>query len=90
MKPLRDLYGKEPVNEFIPVRLRAVRQVMLDGGRLSRTSINKRVDIIRRMFKWGVAEGIVEEATYRALTCVDGLRAGKTEAREPEPVHSDP
>ncbi|MBU4270581.1 MAG: site-specific integrase [Planctomycetes bacterium] len=83
---LRSLYGTTPANEFGPVALKAVRGQMLGSGRLNRTTINKRIDIIRRMFKWAVAEEIVAPAVYQGLQAVAGLRKGRTEARESKPV----
>jgi hypothetical protein len=56
---LRRLYSTTPANDFGPVALKAVRGQMLGSGRLNRTTINKRIDIIRRMFKWGVADQLV-------------------------------
>jgi len=38
------------------------------------------------VFKWGVAQELVPESVYRALACVPGLRKGRTQAPEPEPV----
>ncbi len=86
LRVLRQLYGTTPANEFGPMALKAVRQAMLESGRLSRTTINKRIDIIRRMFQWAVAEQIVAPAVYQGLQAVAGLRKGRTEAREPTPV----
>jgi integrase len=83
---LRRLYGATPANEFGPVALKAVRGQMLGSGLLNRTTINKRIDIIRRMFKWGVAEEIVAPTVYQGLQAVAGLRKGRTGAREPQPV----
>ena len=86
LRDLRRLYGITQANEFGPVALKAVRQTMLQSGRLNRTTINKRVDNIRRVFKWAVAEQIVAPAVYQGLQAVSGLRKGRTEAREPIPV----
>jgi integrase len=38
------------------------------------------------MFKWGVAEEMVPESVWRALTTVRGLEKGRSSARETEPV----
>ena len=42
------------------------------------------------MFKWGVAEELVNPSVYQALNAVSGLRRGRTEARESEPVRPVP
>jgi integrase len=39
-----------------------------------------------RVFKWGVAEEMVPESVWRALTTVRGLEKGRSPARETEPV----
>ena len=72
-----------PLNEA--QKLKALRQVMIDEG-LSRGVVNQRVGRIRRMFKWAVAEELVLEPVYRALLAVDGLKAGRSSAREIGPV----
>ena len=38
------------------------------------------------MFKWGVENELVPVEIYRALAAVAGLRKGRTEARETDPV----
>ena len=53
---------------------------------LSRTEVNRRVDRIRRMFRWAVAEELIPAPVYDALRSVPRLQKGRTEAREPEPV----
>jgi hypothetical protein len=38
------------------------------------------------MFKWAASEQLVEVAVYQVLTTVAGLRKGRTEARETDPI----
>lgn len=57
---------------------------------LSRREVNKRVGHVLRMFKWAVANEMVPAAVLHALQTVDGLRQGKTEARETEGVKPAP
>jgi integrase len=47
---------------------------------------NYLVQQIRRIFKWGVSQELIPETVYRALATVSGLKRGRTEAREPDPV----
>ena len=42
LRPLRQLYGHTPAREFGPLRLKAVRQAIIDSG-LCRSEVNKRV-----------------------------------------------
>jgi integrase len=85
LKPLRRLYGKFPVSDFGPIALKTIRKGWIDAG-LARRHINQRVGRIKRLFKWGVAEELVPPSTFQALQAVDGLRYGRTEARETEPI----
>lgn len=89
LRQLGHLYGTLPAADFSPLRLKAVRDVMIAEG-LSRGVINQRVGRITRMFKWAVAEELVPGALYEALLAVEGLKAGPSRARECEPVRPVP
>lgn len=62
---------------------------MVDAG-LSRGVINQRVGRIKRVFKWAVAEELVPEPVHRALLAVEGLKAGRSAARETDRVEPVP
>jgi len=79
------LYGREPAATFGPVKFKAVRQTLIDAGH-SRPYINKLMAIVPRIFKSGAAEELVPASVYHALRTVEGLKKGRTKAREPEPV----
>ena len=85
LRPLRKLYGSTPARAFGPLALKAVRQRMIEND-LSRGVINNRVNRIKRFFRWAVSEEHVPASVYEALRTVAGLRCGRTEARETEPV----
>ena len=85
IKYLRTWYGKEPAESFGPMALKALRQRMVDDGH-SRRYVNDHVARIKRMFKWAAGEELVPEATFRGLSLVEGLRKGRTTARETAPV----
>ena len=89
LRPLAKLYGRTPAAEFGPKALKAVRQHMIDAD-LSRGVINSRMSRIKRMFKWAVAEELVPPSVYHGLQAVAGLRFGRSEARETEPIHPVP
>ncbi len=82
LRPLRELYGDLPANKFSPLMLDAVRRTMISSGRLCRKEINRRTNLIRGAFKWGVSKGLVKVRIWRALTALDPLRAGHMAARE--------
>lgn len=83
--PLTDAYPHRPVNSFGPAELKVVRQRMIDHHDWSRGLVNRRVNRIRHIWKWGVEEGVVRADTWHALLVVRGLQAGRTTARETEP-----
>jgi integrase len=82
---LKHLYGHTPAREFGPLAMKAVRQAMVDAD-LCRTVVNARVNRVRRVFKWAASEELIPFAAYQSLTTVQGLRRGRSTAREPEPV----
>ena len=78
---LKALYGHTSAEKFGPKCLKAVRTKMIsDGG--SRRYVNQQVGRIKHMFKWAVAEEMVDAPVYQRLCAVSGLQEGKTEARE--------
>jgi integrase len=85
LDPLADLFGLANANEFGPKSLKLYRQhlVSLD---LSRQVVNACVSRVKRMFKWGVAEELVNPAVYHGLFAVAGLAYGRSDARETEPI----
>lgn len=82
---VRELYADRPADSFGPVALKAVRDRMVEAG-LARSTINQNVGRIRRAFRWAASEELIPASVPEALATVDGLRAGKTTAREPEAV----
>ncbi len=84
-RPLRELYGHTPAVSFGPKALATVRQRMIDNG-LCRTLINRRVERVRRAFRWAASEELIPVTVYEALRTVAGLRRGRSEVRESEPV----
>jgi len=79
------LYGTAPVAEFGPLKLSRVVETMVKQG-LSRTTVNKRLGKVKRMFAWGVGQELVPAPVWQALLAVDGVKKGRTAAKEPEPV----
>jgi integrase len=85
LRPVRQLYGLTPATAFGPLALRAVRRRMVDDG-LARTSINARVNRVRRAFKWAASVELIPVSIVTALATVGGLQKGRSEARESDPV----
>ncbi len=89
IRPLRRLYGHTPARDFGPLALKAVRQAMMDSG-ICRNEINKRVRRVVRLFKWAVGEEMVPASVQHGLRAVEGLRRGRADVRESEPVKPVP
>jgi hypothetical protein len=73
LRRLCEPLGALPAESLTPQALREVQERMI-GENLARTYINKQIERMRRMYKWGVAEGKVPVTTYQALLCLPGLK----------------
>jgi len=88
-KRLKNLYGTKSVIDFGPLSLKAVRQALVDEQH-SRAWINRQINRIRRIFKWGVENEIVPAEILQALQAVAPLKKGRSAAREMPPVKPVP
>lgn len=86
---VRQLYGTIPIGEFGPLKLKAVRQAMIDAG-LSRKVVNQYISRVRRMCRWGAENELIPVQVYQALMTVRGLSKGRSAARETEPIKPAP
>jgi integrase len=89
IRPVRRLYGATPARSFGPLALRVVRDDMVKSG-LARTTVNSRINRIRRVFTWAASVELVPASVVQALRTIDGLREGRTEAHEAEPIRPVP
>ena len=89
LKLWRERYGLTPVADFGPVRLRELRDAMVDQG-WSRGTVNRRVRAVRRVVKWGVGEELVDPTVLTRLDALTPLRRGRCGARETDPVKPAP
>jgi integrase len=85
IKVARQLYGHTAVDGFGPAALEAVRGRMVELG-WARTTVNKQVGRVRRVFRWGVAKPLVPPAVLVGLEAVGPLKKGRSAARETPPV----
>ena len=85
LRILKQLYDKSKACEFGPIALKACRQVMLERD-WSRGYINRQVNRICHVFKWAASEQLLPAAIHEQLATVEGLRRGKTTARETDRV----
>lgn len=89
MGHLRKLCGAMVAADFGAPMLEAYQQHLIGHG-LARTSINDYTAVIRRMFRFAVRKRLAPAIVLHELSAVDGLRAGRSEAREPDPVRPVP
>ena len=73
------------VDDFRPRHLKAFRELLIQKG-MARTTINKVVGIVCRMYHWGAEEDHVHPDTWHRLRAVRGLARGKSDARETSPI----
>lgn len=78
-----------PCADFGPLRLKAVREALIKRG-LTRQGVNRRVERIVRIFRWGSENEIIDPATFHGLQAVQGLKRGRTAAPESSPVRAAP
>lgn len=85
LRPLTEAYGNTYAKDFGPLALKAVRQKWIEAG-LARKYINQRVGRIVRAWAWAVENELLPADNWQALLAVKGLRAGRSEAKETDPV----
>jgi integrase len=89
IRPLRTLFGRTAAATFDGLALEAVQGAMIEAG-LARTTVNERIRVLKRLFKWGVRKKLVPAPVYGELLTVEGLKRGRTKARETGPVKPVP
>ena len=77
---VRALYGHTEARRFGPVALQAIRSELV--RKYARRQVNSLVGCIVRAFRWACANELIPGSVLEGLRSVEGLRAGRTEARE--------
>ena len=78
IKAIRELHAETSVAEFGPLCVKAARQQWVKEGR-SRSECNRRLGVVKRIFKWAVSEQLAPVANYQAISTVAGLQKGRTD-----------
>jgi integrase len=86
---LRMIYSDTLAKDFGPLALQAVRGALIEK-RYCRTSINRDIGRIKLMFKWAGAQELIPPSVFHGLQAVAGLRAGRSGAKESDPVKPVP
>lgn len=89
LRSLRKLYGDSMADDFGPSQLRTVRDAMIGYGWVRR-SINLHLSRLKHLFAWAGEHDLVRPEVYHGLLCVKGLRGGRSDAKESEPVKPVP
>ena len=84
------LYGRAPLANLSPKKLKTFQQSLIQEGRLTRPGINKALSAVKRFLRWCASEELVSADVWHAAQTVEGLRKGRTEAAETEPVQPVP
>lgn len=85
IRPLKRLYGRTLAADFGPLKLRALRDEMIRLG-WSRSTVNRQTNRVRAVFKWAAGREMIPPSIHHGLLAVEGLRAGRSDARETPPV----
>jgi integrase len=100
LRHLNRLHGDMPAARFGPNALRAWRDSLTGACQYthpttgavvakrdwSRTYVNKQTNRIKQLFKWAASRELVPIAAYEALRTLEGLKRGRTTARETDAV----
>lgn len=82
LRPLLAFHASDMASEFSPLKLKAIRHSLIEGGKLCRSELNARVQIIRSVFKWAASEELVPAMVHHGLQAIEHLRAGEFGVRE--------
>ncbi len=85
LAPVLTLYLATPAVDFGPNALRAVRQAHVAAGHCRR-HVGQLVGVVRRMFRWAVANELLEVETLLALQQLEPLRKKDVPRADPPPV----
>lgn len=90
LKPLLELFGREPTNRFGSRKLKEVRDEMIASG-LYRNTINDRISRVVRMLSWAVEEEYLNPNIVAACREVRNLQEGRCgDVPEGSPVQAVP
>jgi len=81
LRILKRTHSTTPVGEFGSLALQAIQHDLASQGK-ARTYVNHLCNVIRRVFKWGVAQEIVPAEVYQKLIAVEPLKKGRSAAKE--------
>ncbi len=89
MRPMLELFGGKRARDMDVRALERARDRMIKA-KLARTTINDRVNRIRRVFRWFASRQIVPASVWGEMKALEGLKPGRSEAVDPDPVRPVP
>jgi len=87
LRPVTDAHGCLVASGFSAGHLRSCRDQMIKSG-LARTTINARINRVKRFFKWAAARELVAIDVVTRLGLVEPLLRGRTMAKEAPVVYA--
>lgn len=85
LRILKRLYQNLPAEEFKPLKLKALRQTLVDVGHC-RNYVNRQVKRVQFIWRWALTEELVPSELLVALDAVDGLRKRELGVKESKKV----
>jgi integrase len=76
LRDLKSLYGPLAVDQFGPRLLAEIRSRWV-AKNLSLSTVNGRVAIVRRLFRWGISQEQVPVTVHQALETLENLKPGR-------------
>ena len=75
-------YANLAAESITPKELAEIQvDLLADKRRLSITTINRRIDAIKRMYKWAVGQGLIEPIIEAAIARFPKIKRGRTTAK---------
>lgn len=85
LRSLREMYGDQPAASLTSPRLYDL-QAALKRRRLCRSTINDRIAIVRKMYRWSAKRGLIPAGVAGPLRDVDALTEKDIDVKQPRKV----
>lgn len=85
VRMFRDMFGSAAVAELTHTDMLKLRDALVRSG-VCRTTVNRRLWIVKAMMEWALDEALIPAAVKAELTQVKGVKRGRTTAPERPPV----
>lgn len=83
---LRSAVGSQLAKDVGPKRMKMIREEMVAKG-WTRNFINDQFQRLVRMFRWAASEEMIPASVSDAMKTIEGLRKGRSKAKESKIVH---